>query len=132
MTAKHVLFSNLRKTNVLDMIPYIEIMDLDEMYEDSYLPLTTDQHESTSVLQITTAVDGYNCGRMYRFRPTSGSFKAALLLAIRQNAIEVNKKMTTKARIDSFQRKVRAFYDAKPTQCVVAFLTMSVSLIIDA
>jgi hypothetical protein len=113
------------------MIAFCEIMDIVEVDEDSYLPLTTEEHETTRMLQITTLVHGYNCGRIYRFRPTADSFKVALLVAIQQNSFEENKKLSTKARIDIVQRKVRAFYNAKPTQCTVALLTMMVSSIID-
>ncbi len=107
-------------------------MDVAEVDEDLYLPLTTEDHKSISPLQLTTAVDGYNCGRIYRFRPTSESFKVALLLAIRQDSLELNKNLSWKARIDIFQRKVQAFYNAKPSQCIVAILTMSVSPILNS
>ena len=115
----------------MDVIPICEIMDVIEVEEDLCLPLTTWDHEVIRMLQITTLVNGYNCGRIYRFQPTSDSFKVAVLLAIRQNLLEQSKKLSVRARIDFFQRKVRAFYNAKPTQCIVAFLTMSVSPIKD-
>ena len=128
LTEKHVLFSNVEGLNVLDMIPFRDIMDVVEVEEDSYLPLTAEEDESMKVLQITTDVDGYNCGRIYRFRLTSESFKAAILLAIRQNLLEENNNLVSlNTRIALFQRRVREFYNAKLTQCIVAFFTMSVS-----
>jgi hypothetical protein len=131
LTEKHVIFSKLKGSYVLDMIPFQEIMDVVEVEEDSYLPLTAEDHESVRVLQITTADDGYNCGRIYRFRLTSESFKSSLLQAIRQNLEENKKILSFNIRIGFFQRQVRDFYNAKPTQCIVAVCTMSVSLFID-
>lgn len=128
LTRKHILFANVQESNVSDAIPFGQIMDVVEVDEDSYIPLTMEGDECIRALQIATAVDGYNCGRIYRFRPMEEeSLKKSLLLAIRRNSLEDYQKKSCSRTVELFQRKMRAFFNSKPTQSALAFLTMSVS-----
>ncbi len=126
LTAKEILVSNVLESSVADMIPFGHIMDVLQVDEESYLPLTIEGDEPINVLQITTAEDGYNCGRIYRLRPTSESFKDSLLHAIRQNSINEGKTRSMQTRVEIFQHKARALFNAKPTQYFLAIMIMSV------
>ncbi len=129
LNQSHLLFSEIRQNQILDSIPLPDIVDIVEVDEDTYLPLTSGKFRSKRILQVTTAQDGFNYGRIYRFRPTSDAIKTDLLSAVRNQILAAKTNAWT---IDTcargFQRNIRELYDSKTTQYFLAIFIMAVGV----
>jgi hypothetical protein len=126
LTSDTILVANVNQTKVLEMIPLPQIIDVTDVDIDPHFPLKNHDFQSLTLLQITTAVSGYNRGRIYRFRLFSESFKSCLLESIRECALSKQGALTLVERLSFVQYRIRFFFNSNPVQYLLAFLIMAV------
>ncbi len=127
MTSDTILFAKVNQTEVLEMIPLSQIVDVTDVEIDPYFTLQNRDCKALKLLQITTAVTGYNRGRIYRFRESSESFKSFILDSIRKCSRLGQGSLSFIDRLTLFQYKIRDFFNSNPTQYLFAALIMAVS-----
>ena len=121
-----ILLANVNQTRVLEMIPLPQIVDVIDVEVDPHFTLKDLDHTNLKLLQITTAVTGYNRGRVYRFRSSSESFKLLLLDSIRKCALSGQGSLSLIQRIALLQFRIRDFFYSNSIQYLLAFLIMAV------
>ncbi len=127
LTVGSIQLLNPRQLRVLDMIPFDEVMDIVEVMDNGvYLPLTIKGFEPSQVLQLTTVDDGFNCGRIYRFKPLSDSFKVEIIKSARENNLMKKRPWGKRASIAFWQSQVRAVFESNPVQYMLALFIMAV------
>ncbi len=127
LTVGSIQLLNPRQIRVLDMIPFDEIMDIVEVMDNGvYLPLTMQGFEPSQMLQITTVDNGFNCGRIYRFKPLSDSFKVEIIKSARANNVTKDRSRSRRASVEFWQSKVRALFESNPVQYMLAIFIMAV------
>jgi hypothetical protein len=127
LTAESILLLNLRPVEIVDMIPFAEIMDaIDVMDNEEYLPLTMKGFEPSRLLQITRAEYGFNCGRIYRFKPLSDTLQVEIIKLARESNVIKKGSLGRRARLKFWQSQVRAGFESKPVQYMLALSIMAV------
>jgi hypothetical protein len=128
LTAESIQLMNLGQVHVLDMIPFDEVMDVNDVMDNEvYLPLTMKGHEPSRFLQITTAENGFNCGRIYRFKPLSDSLKVEIIKSALENNLIKRESWGKRARFASWQNEVRAIFESNLVQSILSIFVMAVS-----
>jgi hypothetical protein len=129
LTTDTILFANINQTRVLEMIPLSQIVDLIDLEIDPHFTLKNLDCEPLKLLQITTAVTGFNRGRVYRFRTSSDSFKVCVLESIRKCAFSRQDSLSLIERLSLLQYRIRDVFYSGPVQYLLASLIMAVCII---